>query len=104
MATHGGARPGAGRKRGEFTKDMSSLLKRTVSPDDWLSVMRALVARAAEGDVRAIQLLIRCRYGTTKDGAHDDEYLSVIRIIDPNDPDGSYEFPAPREVEDRHRQ
>ena len=86
MGTHGGARPGAGRKSDAEVKRMSELLKDCFTQRDWQNLMRALMRKACRGNAQAAQLLLRYGFGNPDKAQEDPRYLSVIRIIDPDDP------------------
>lgn len=60
---HGGARPNAGRKPKAREEELSALLSRVWKPEDRENVIKALHAKAADGNEKAASLLLSYAYG-----------------------------------------
>lgn len=61
--SHGGARPGAGRKSNSEIHTVRLLFNQTISVSQWKEIIRRLQEYAMDGNMRAAQLLFSYRFG-----------------------------------------
>ncbi len=83
----GGYRPNAGRKSNADIKTIRAQIDTLVSQADWQEIIQALVARAKEGDARAILLLFSYRFGSPNAQIapeHDVKPIKVIQYVGDN--------------------
>jgi hypothetical protein len=62
---HGGARPGAGRKRAAKISQLRTLSARVVTEADWIKIVEGIVDDAKCGDLRSASFLLALRYGVS---------------------------------------
>jgi hypothetical protein len=60
---HGGPRPGAGRKSNQQISDFRTMLDEHMTREIWTILIKNLVLKAGEGNMRAMQLLLSYRFG-----------------------------------------
>lgn len=60
---HGGPRPGAGRKSNADIDRARTLIAEAVTDDDWRDIFKLLAIKAAQGDTRAAELLMKYQFG-----------------------------------------
>ncbi len=71
--------------RREYRADsLAELTRRTVSPAEWEQLIRKLVEVALKGDVRALDLLCKYRFGAAREsgGGQEESRLLVLRLPD----------------------
>jgi hypothetical protein len=62
---HGGARPGAGRKRDPQVAKLRALITTVMSDDDWIKIFNGVVDDARSGDLRSVSFLLALGYGVS---------------------------------------
>lgn len=77
---HGGARPGAGRKRKADEQALAELMAEAWPREQRIAVLRALATAAVAGDVKAAQLLMEHAYGKPRQAVELDQ-AGELRIV-----------------------
>ena len=62
---HGGARPGAGRKTNSQIRSLRHLINTEISRSQWRMLIHNIFIEAQGGNLRAAQLLLQYRFGTS---------------------------------------
>ena len=68
-SNRGGARPGAGRKSNAQLEKVRSMVAEVATEQNWRTMIERLIARAENGNIPSISLLLALRYGVSPSSA-----------------------------------
>ncbi len=85
----GGARPGAGRKSNAETERMRKLFDANMTEKDWRDALKGIVRAAKKGNAKAMDVLLRYRFGLPR---HEEGLMPAAQLVRINLPpiDDSY--------------
>src|SRR5581483_793772 len=79
--SHGGARPGAGRKSNAEIQQIRNLIDEQLTSELWRVLIRSMIAQAGRGNVRAFQLLLQYRFGDPYAPQPDESAQILMQIL-----------------------